>query len=242
MGPEGRITSERIRSVADELTRKVPRSRLQECLVEARLFSKNTGRDDLRKVASTPRGWADFVFEKFQTPATRSAALRALALLSEAYVKLPELDSRVDSAFHKAHQAAERGDITRLQREVSKLRALSAELDSPELLNAGVILWMWAGTPSARDRVSEFLNGVADSNGEPPPSESHESPTLITQAPVSSVPQPVHPQPQESSAHRVPAAPAFLTELASLGAPRPVVELPDWKLDDARSLVRFPPE
>jgi hypothetical protein len=67
------------------------------------------------------------------------------------------LDHRIESSLRKGRQAAERGDIERIRRELDKLSEYSSELGYPELQQSAVLLYVWAGSERARDSISQAM-------------------------------------------------------------------------------------
>ena len=141
-------------NVAELVALKVSRPILQEALLESRLIARTADREEVRRIARNHTTWTALVRSCLENQEKRVAALRAIRLLVNAYLKLPSIDHRVENSFRKAHQAAERGDTQRLQREIERLAEFGAELGIVELKNPVIILSMGAASEHAREHIA----------------------------------------------------------------------------------------
>jgi len=151
------ISAEALESVVTHIAHAVNRSALWDALFATRLVDKDAPRTDLKRRYPDPSAWARYVLRCLDDPHTREEAFRALSHVVETFVQLPTVDARIKTAVHKARMAAERQDIDRLRRAISKLTVdavVSADLPShrPEL-----IVYLAATTPRARDNVATVL-------------------------------------------------------------------------------------
>ena len=148
------IAIQDLRRIAQIVAEKVGRTVRQQPLAESRLCAKTAEREELRRYSRSPETWVASVVQALGDPGKRGAGLRALRFVVNSYVQLPHIDHRVENALRKAHQAAERGDLERLQREAQRLEELASELDLPELKDPIPALYMWAGSEVARERIA----------------------------------------------------------------------------------------
>lgn len=138
---------------------RMSRSTLQHILVEARLIPKQASRDELRQICPNSAAWIRLVQNALAAPESRPAGLRALSHAISAHTASSTFDHRVQSCLRKARQAAEREDLTRIGRELEKLREYSVELGIPELNQPGVLLFLSSGSDRARSAVEQALSG-----------------------------------------------------------------------------------
>ena len=157
MDPVATVSDDLILSVCGAVTPNISRSALQQLLIDSRLVAKNTSREDLRKKAPNSVTWLKFVGDQLAQNDSRSAALRALAGAVSCFLSDPKTDHRIETAVRKARQAADRGDLERLNREIKKLEDLGSELQQTELRSPGILVYIAAGSDRARDSVAEVI-------------------------------------------------------------------------------------
>lgn len=160
------LTDASLLSNAVKIAERLGRQVVQEALVDSRLIPRTTDREEVRRFARNQSAWTGLVRTSLETREKRSAALRAMGLLVNAYLRLPGIDNRVENCFRKAHQAAERGDSQRLQREVERLADLTRSLRSEEIKEPIVMLYVWAGSEQARDRIADLASSAPLEQGE----------------------------------------------------------------------------
>jgi hypothetical protein len=148
-------------SYCRNLAEKINRSTLQHILIEARLLSKQTSRDQVRQICPTSSAWMTLVKNALSSEQSRPAALRALSLLISAQMASSDADHRVETSLKKVRQAAEREDLSRIRREFEKLREYSAELGTLELENPEILVFLAAGSDRARSAVVQALRSEA---------------------------------------------------------------------------------
>jgi hypothetical protein len=150
MDPLSPLRDDALLSASSTIAINVNRSSLQQILVESRLMPREATRDELRRVSPGPAGWMAFVKERLLKSDTRPAALRALSSMTAAYIGGVGVDHRVETAFRKARQAAERGDLERVHRELSKLATYATELSDVGLQHSPALLYLFAASERAR--------------------------------------------------------------------------------------------
>lgn len=148
-------------SIATALAQKLPRNKLQTLLIESCVLPRTIGRDELRKLCPDVCAWVVKVNEALHKHEYRPAALRALSLLVTEYLSAGLTDHRVETAVRKARQAAERGDVGRIGRELGKLRDLAIEINTPELVAPERLIYLSASSDRARSVVEEAISAIA---------------------------------------------------------------------------------
>lgn len=154
---ETNISSEALDGVVNHIAHAVSRSALWDALLATRLVDKEVTRTDLKRRYPDPESWARYVLRCLDDLQTREEAFRAVSHLVEAFVQLPTVDARIKTAVHKARMAAERQDVERLRRAISKLTVDAAVAADLPLHRPDLIVYLAATTSRARDNVATVL-------------------------------------------------------------------------------------
>ena len=165
---ETNISSEALDGVVNHIAHAVSRSALWDALLATRLVDKEVTRTDLKRRYPDPESWARYVLRCLDDLQTREEAFRALSHLVEAFVQLPTVDARIKTAVHKARMAAERQDVERLRRAISKLTVDAAVAADLPLHRPDLIVYLAATTSRARDNVATVLASDASAASSAP--------------------------------------------------------------------------
>src|ERR1700747_2993336 len=112
---------------AQTLSIKINRAVLQQILIDSRLLPRTANREELRRICPNSSKWDAFISDRLMTREGRPGAMRALSLMVNHYLSDTGIDQRVETSIKKARQAADRGDLARVEREFQRLRDYSEE-------------------------------------------------------------------------------------------------------------------
>jgi hypothetical protein len=131
-------------------------ARLEALMVS---LDRSTPKADLKRRYPDPQAWTRYVVRSLGASSTKDDAFRALSILVKDFINLPTLDARVKNAVHKARAAADRQDLDRLKRALSKLSQDARALTDHALPKPEILIYLATTSPRARATVASLLYG-----------------------------------------------------------------------------------
>jgi hypothetical protein len=159
--------------LASHMEQAIPATTLEEAIgpiaaevnLSARLealmasLDRSAPKADLKRRYPDPQAWTRYVVRSLDEPATREEAFRALSILVKDFVNLPTLDARIKNAVHKARAAADRQDLDRLKRALSKLSQDARTITDLPLPKPEILIYLATTSPRARANVASLIFG-----------------------------------------------------------------------------------